>query len=178
MTLRRLMLFAAAVLIGAVGMVLWERYGPQSEAPALETGSVLVDHIRIDKSDRRLTAFTNGQAVLSFDIALGFGPVGTKELEGDGKTPEGLFKIDRRNSGSAYHLSLGIDYPQAGDIKRAQDAGTNPGGDIFIHGQPNGIGRFLTLSGDWTAGCIAVSNKEIEALWRITPLGTLVEIRP
>jgi murein L,D-transpeptidase YafK len=137
-----------------------------------------IDHILIEKSHRRLTASLQGQQVLQFEIALGFAPIGDKTQEGDGKTPEGLFKIDRRNPNSSYHLSLGIDYPQPDDRARAAAQGLDPGGDIFIHGQPNALSNLITLPGDWTAGCIAVSNTEMEELWRLAALGTVVEIRP
>ncbi|WP_428547217.1 L,D-transpeptidase family protein [Profundibacter sp.] len=114
----------------------------------------------------------------TYKIALGFAPAGDKVQQGDGKTPEGMFTITRRNPDSKYHLSLGIDYPQADDIARAQAAGVDPGGDIFIHGQPNGFGKLATIPTDWTAGCIAVSDTEIEELWRVVQTGTTVEIRP
>ena len=114
----------------------------------------------------------------SYDIALGFAPDGDKQRQGDGKTPEGLFRIDRRNENSAYHLSLGLDYPKKADLIRASLGGYSAGGDIFIHGQPNTLAGHPTLRGDWTAGCIAISNSEIEELWRVVPIGTEVEIRP
>lgn len=136
-----------------------------------------IDHILIEKSARQLTATLNGAVVMRAEIALGFAPEGDKHQQGDGKTPEGLFTVNRRNPQSAYRLSLGIDYPQAEDVERARIAGIDPGGDIFIHGQPNGVTDF-TLPGDWTAGCIALSNPEIERLWSLTANGTPVEIRP
>ncbi|MBV1925772.1 MAG: L,D-transpeptidase family protein [Rhodobacteraceae bacterium] len=156
----------------------WERYGHTPPAPGLAKPVDQIDRILIEKSARRLTAFKNGVAILSYDTALGFTPEGDKQIEGDGKTPEGVYHINRRNPESAYHLSLGIDYPQPEDVARAVTNGTNPGGDIFIHGQPNGIGAMLSLPGDWTAGCIAVSDSQIRELWRITDIGTEVEIAP
>jgi murein L,D-transpeptidase YafK len=98
--------------------------------------------------------------------------------QGDGRTPEGAFRINRRNAHSKFHLSLGIDYPQQDDLIRASAGGYSPGGDIFIHGQPNAFFGKATLRHDWTEGCIAVSDTEIEELWLITRLGTEVEIRP
>lgn len=173
--MRRLFLAVAMVL---VGLVIWQRYGPTTPAPDLATPIDQIDRILIEKSARRLTAFHDGIAVLRYDMALGFTPAGDKQIEGDGKTPEGLFRINRRNPESAYHLSLGIDYPQPDDITRAKIDGTNPGGDIFIHGQPNGVRARLTLPGDWTAGCIALSDAQIRELWRLTMIGTKVEIVP
>lgn len=137
-----------------------------------------IDRILIEKSARRLTAFQDGRPIRRFRVALGFAPEGTKARQGDGRTPEGIFRIDRRNHRSAYHLSLGIDYPRAEDRARARRAGLDPGGDIFIHGQPNELPRGTRLSHDWTDGCIAIADAEIEELFRATPIGTEVEIRP
>ncbi len=137
-----------------------------------------VDRLVIDKSDRQLMALVEETVVLTLPIALGFTPTGDKRQEGDGKTPEGLFKVDRRNGQSAYHLSLGLNYPRPQDRARAKAEGVDPGGDIFIHGQPNALQNLVSLPGDWTAGCIAVTNAEMQILWDLVPLGTPVEIRP
>ncbi len=137
-----------------------------------------VDRVVIEKSARRLTVFRDGEALRSYPVALGFAPQGDKARQGDGKTPEGVFRIDRRNPNSAFHLSLGIDYPQPDDIARARAGGYDPGGEIFIHGQPNRLSGLATIPYDWTAGCIAVSDAVIEELWRVVPTGTSVEIRP
>ena len=137
-----------------------------------------IDHIIIDKSDRRMTVWQDGKRLKTYRIALGFAPEGDKTRQGDGKTPEGTFTINRRNDRSAYHLSLGIDYPQASHKARARVAGVDPGGDIFIHGQPNQRPDGEVLPGDWTAGCIAVSDAEIGELFAAAQIGTTVEIRP
>ncbi|MCP3969509.1 MAG: L,D-transpeptidase family protein [Rhodobacteraceae bacterium] len=176
--LRWILLAALTAAAGVVALVLHDRFGPRPSVPGLAPAAERADLLVIEKSARLLTAFRNGDELLRVDIALGFAPQGDKRQEGDGKTPEGHFRIDRRNPASAYHLSLGLDYPHPADIARARAEGSDPGGDIFIHGQPNGAGRLTTLPWDWTAGCIAVSNAEIEALWRIAPTGTQVEIRP
>ena len=165
------------LLLGLIAFIAYDRYTqkpPPPPAPLTEQ----IDHILIEKAARRMTVFRDGQAVRTYKIALGFAPVGDKVQQGDGKTPEGVFTITRRNPNSKYHLSLGIDYPHADDIARAKAAGVDPGGDIFIHGQPNGFGKLGTIPNDWTAGCIAVSDKEIEELWRVVDTGTSVEIRP
>ncbi len=176
--LRRLfqaILILTALAIGALALY---RYRLPEPAPAtLPPLSGPIDRILIEKSARRLTVYRDGRALRTYAIVLGFAPEGDKERQGDGKTPEGQFRIDRRNANSRFHLSLGIDYPQREDVIRARAGGYAPGGDIFIHGQPNAFYGKATLRHDWTAGCIAVANAEIEELWRITPIGTPVEIR-
>ncbi|WP_347139523.1 L,D-transpeptidase [Paracoccus sp. SSK6] len=137
-----------------------------------------VDHIVIHKSARRMTAFRDGQPLKIYRVALGFAPAGEKRRQGDGRTPEGRFTIDRVNQKSAYHLSLGLDYPRPQDRARAAAEGADPGGDIFIHGQPNQRPDGETLPGDWTAGCIAVSDAEIRELYAAARIGTTVEILP
>lgn len=136
------------------------------------------DFVLVDKSERTLTLFADGRAYRRYTgLQLGSAPVGPKRFEGDGRTPEGRYTIDYGNPGSAYFLSLHISYPNAEDRDFATRHGRSPGGDIFIHGQPNWLpaGR---LSGDWTDGCIALSNTEMEELWRLVPDGTPIEIRP
>lgn len=132
----------------------------------------------VDKSDRTLTLYRHGAELKTYTgLQLGGAPEGHKQFEGDEKTPEGRYTIDTRNPASAYHLSLRISYPNDADIKYAGEFNLAPGGDIFIHGQPNAL-PFGRVPGDWTDGCIAVSNAEIEELWRAVPDGTPIEIRP
>lgn len=137
-----------------------------------------IDRIVIEKSARRMQLLQGGKVVRSHGVALGFSPDGDKDRQGDGRTPEGEFRIDRRNDGSAFHLSLGLDYPRPEDRARAAAAGYSPGGDIFIHGQPNALPDGWKLKGDWTEGCIAVANREMREIRAVTPIGTVVEIRP
>jgi len=140
------------------------------------------DFILVEKRARRLILFEKGKALKGYDIALGRVPVGPKEQEGDRKTPEGHYHINWRNPNSKYHLSLNISYPTREQKAAAQAQGRSAGRDIMIHGQPNGahswVGAEGTLPGDWTDGCIAVSNAEIEEIWRSVPNGTPIEIRP
>lgn len=136
------------------------------------------DFLLVDKSDRTLIAFRNGEALRTYKgIQFGDTPQGHKQFEGDERTPEGRYTIDTRNPQSRYHFSLRISYPNASDRTFAEERGRSPGGDIFIHGQPNAlpIGR---VPGDWTDGCIALSNAEIEELWDLVPDGTPIEIQP
>ncbi|MDS9466506.1 L,D-transpeptidase family protein [Paracoccus sp. MBLB3053] len=137
-----------------------------------------VERILIEKSSRRMTVWQRDGAPRTFRIALGFAPDGDKSREGDGRTPEGIFKVDRLNRQSAYHLSLGLDYPQRQHREAARKGGYDPGGDIMIHGQPNEVPDGYKVKGDWTAGCIAVTNAEIEEIFAHADIGTEVEIRP
>lgn len=138
------------------------------------------DRILIEKSERRMTLYSGDAALKTYKIALGFAPVGDKMKEGDGKTPEGRYRISHKNPKSQFHLSLKISYPDKADRAAARAAGVNPGGDIFIHGTPgtSGVPAALVSRRDWTLGCIAVSNDEIEEIWRLVDVGTTVEIRP
>lgn len=133
-----------------------------------------VTGIVINKAPRRLYLLSGNTVFRALDIELGSNPVGHKRMEGDGRTPEGVYFIDRRNPNSQYHLSVGISYPNARDLAMAQAMGVSPGGDIFIHGTPpEKLG-----SPDWTAGCIAVTNSEIEDIYATVPDGTPVYIHP
>jgi hypothetical protein len=138
------------------------------------------DRVLIQKSARQLTLLKNGKPLRSYHVSLGPNPAGPKERQGDGKTPEGLYRIDSRNAYSSYHLALHVSYPNAADLRRARRLHVSPGGEIMIHGTPNKWrGASLVFQHtDWTAGCIAVSDKEIEEIWKLVPDGTVVEIRP
>jgi len=138
------------------------------------------DKVLIEKKERRLTLLSKGEVIKSYKIALGGNPVGPKERQGDNKTPEGTYTIDSRNRNSGYHLSLHISYPNDKDKMRAKEIGVSPGGDIMIHGIKNGLSWIGTLHAeiDWTKGCIAVTDQEMEEIYRLVPNGTIVEIRP
>ena len=136
------------------------------------------DFVLVDKSDRTLTLFSGGVPIKSYTgLQLGGEPEGAKHFEGDERTPEGWYTLDYRNPRSAYHLSLHISYPTPGQREFAAAKGRSAGGEIFIHGQPNALSQGRE-PGDWTDGCIALSNAEIEELWRAVPDGTPIEIRP
>ena len=145
---------------------------------AIRKGSV--DRILIEKSARRLMLISQGEVLKSYKIALGGNPIGPKERQGDNKTPEGTYVIDGRNKDSRYHLSLRISYPNERDKKRAKELGASPGGDIMIHGIKNGLSWVGDAHAgiDWTKGCIAVTDEEIEEIDKLAPNGTIVEIRP
>ena len=133
-----------------------------------------VTSVVVHKEERRLYLLHGNQVLTSYEFELGFAPEGHKEQEGDGRTPEGAYLIDRKNPNSSYHLSVGISYPNSSDRARAAAAGVSPGGDIFIHGTPNP----LRGTADWTAGCIAVTNAEIEQIYAMVKVGTPIFIYP
>lgn len=133
-----------------------------------------VTSVQVHKSDRKIYLLHNETVLESYDVALGFAPVGHKQFEGDGKTPEGAYFITHKNPNSDFHLSLGISYPNEADIAFAQAADKPPGGDIFIHGASNRDGNRR----DWTAGCIAVSDKQIEVIYSMIRPGTPIFLLP
>ncbi|PKP75784.1 MAG: hypothetical protein CVT84_01485 [Alphaproteobacteria bacterium HGW-Alphaproteobacteria-6] len=135
-----------------------------------------VTQILVIKGDRVMHLLNERKALKTYKVDLGFDPVGHKVSEGDGRTPEGLYRIDRRNPNSTYHLSLGISYPNAADIAKAKALGKEPGGDIFIHGAARkNWGKIGTP--DWTAGCISVTDDEMEEVYAMVRDGTPIFIR-
>lgn len=162
--------FVSLAVAAFVGYAMW----PRSALPE----NTKVDRIVVLKSERKMQLFSGSTVVREYRVALGFQPVGAKEMEGDGKTPEGLYSIDYRNPKSQFHLSLHVSYPNPEQVSRAKKQGISPGGMIMIHGLRNGtgfLGRFHWLV-DWTTGCIAVTNEEIEEIWRVVPDRTPIEI--
>lgn len=134
-----------------------------------------VTSIVINKGARRMYLLHQEDILKEYKVDLGFAPDGDKKVRGDGKTPEGTYLIDRRNPNSDFFLSLGISYPNSKDRAEAKALGKEPGGDIFIHGQPN---RSRAKGRDWTAGCISVKNKEMSEIYSMVRVGTLITIRP
>ena len=140
----------------------------------------VADSVLVKKEERKLYLMRDGTAYRSYAIVLGASPEGHKQQEGDQRTPEGSYLIDWKNAKSAYHLSLHISYPNQQDRSLADARSVSPGGMIMIHGQPNGFGwlsRLLQLR-DWTDGCIAVTNIEMEEIWRAVGDGTPILIQP
>ncbi len=162
---RRVLLFSAvsAFVLTACGSKFKSYNGPE------------VTRVIVFKGKRKMHLMHKRRALRSYDIDLGFAPYHHKREEGDGRTPEGNYIIDRRNPNSSFHLSLGIDYPNAQDIAKARAAGVSPGGEIFIHGKPD---RYAKSGPDWTAGCIAVTNKEMERIYAMVKNGTPITIFP
>ena len=134
-----------------------------------------VTYVVVDKSARKMKLYHKNKVLKSYKVQLGFAPIGDKVMQGDGRTPEGKYRIDRKNPYSKFHLSLGISYPDGRDHAIARARGVDPGGDIFIHGGPtNGANADY----DWTHGCIAVSDRQIEEIYARVDLNTPVLIRP
>lgn len=149
-------------------------------APLAAHGQAQAITVLVRKARRELLLLSGGRVVRTYAVALGRTPSGPKRSQGDGKTPEGDYTITGRNRRSAYHRSLRISYPDASDRARARRAGVSPGGDIMIHGLPNGLGSLGAAhrQHDWTEGCIAVTNEEIEEIWRLVPDGAAIRIEP
>lgn len=160
--------------------VLWVAFTTSALADSPLAGDAVADRVVILKARRELQLMRGGKVLKTYRVALGPDAVGQKEQQGDGRTPEGIYTISGRNVKSSYHRSLRVSYPTPEQREAARRKGVDPGGDIFIHGLPNGwgwIGSGHRLK-DWTLGCVAVSNDEIEEIWRAVPDGTVVEIRP
>jgi murein L,D-transpeptidase YafK len=134
-----------------------------------------VTSIVVHKAERRMYLLNGNTVLRDYKIALGGNPVGPKQFEGDGRTPEGAYYITHRNPNSQYHLSLGIGYPTPAQVQFATSQGKKPGGDIFIHGR---AGKNRGKGRDWTVGCIAVTDREIEEIYAMVAVGTPIFITP
>ena len=141
---------------------------------------LVIDHVIVYKHERRLVLLTQGREWKSYRIALGGEPSGPKTQQGDHRTPEGSYVLDSRNANSHFYKAFHISYPNSRDIAAARNLGVSPGGDIMLHGLPRQyafVGKGHALH-DWTDGCIAVSNEEIDEIWRLVRVGTPIEIKP
>ena len=160
---RIILLLTAALALSACGSKFRTYNGPA------------VTFVQVDKSARKMYLLHDNTVLKDYDIALGFAPQGPKQFENDGKTPEGLYFITRRNPNSRDHLSLGVSYPNETDMAFAQAEGKKTGGDIFIHGKSRFRGK---NRGDWTWGCIAVKDREVEDIYAMVRDGTPIRINP
>ncbi len=171
-------MFLVALAVLAVGGWVWVGWkkDPKSQLPK----GVSIDSLVVLKSARKMMAYAQGEHVRTYDIALGQQPIGHKEVEGDMKTPEGTYSINDRNPNSAYHKNLGISYPNEADIAHAESLGKSAGGDIKIHGLKNGMGYIgeLHRQQDWTHGCIAVTNEEMDELYESVEVGATIVLMP
>jgi murein L,D-transpeptidase YafK len=142
--------------------------------------SVGADRVVVYKSERKLVLLSQGKEIRSYKVALGSEPVGPKTRHGDHRTPEGIYTLDSRNPNSHFYKAFHISYPNSKDIATANRLGVSAGGDIMLHGLPKEyawVGKAHTLH-DWTDGCIAVTNEEMDELWKLVPVGTPIEIKP
>jgi murein L,D-transpeptidase YafK len=171
-------LILAISVLTAASIVLLT--GLTNKTPVPLPGGTEIDSICIKKAKREMEIFSKGKLLKSYDVSLGSNPEGPKRFEGDCKTPEGLYSIDFKNPESKYHLFLGISYPNADDSAFAKSHGKSAGSAVGIHGLPNGSGHIgrAHLKRDWTLGCIAVTNKEIEEIYEATDIGTPIFIMP
>jgi murein L,D-transpeptidase YafK len=154
------------------------RYGSLDAAPPMASAAEQADAIVVSKSAQRMRLLREGAVIREYRISLGGNPQGHKQQEGDNRTPEGQYLIDWRNEKSAYHLSLHISYPNADDRQRASNVGVEPGGNVMIHGLPNGWGFVgpWHQRWNWTQGCIAVTDQEMRDIWPLVPNGTPILI--
>ena len=168
---------SAAMLCGLA--LLWAELPAHAEQ-RLQSQHQQADSILVEKSARKLHLLKAGRILRTFDVSLGLAPVGPKQREGDFRTPEGVYRLEARNSNSDYFLSIKVSYPNAEDRARARTQGVDPGGQIMIHGLPNqpkyDAPRYRGW--DWTDGCIAVSNSDMVDIWLMTQESTRIEIRP
>lgn len=164
---------ASSLVLVCLGIPFWH------SAVGVE-GFPEVDRVIVEKGKRKLHLMIDGEPFRTFDIALGIQPIGDKLREGDFRTPEGRYILDKRNPDSEYFLSIHVSYPNQDDRSQARNQGVNPGGAIMIHGQPNAPtwSEAYYRSQDWTNGCIAVSNSDMIDIWLMTSENTPIEIRP
>jgi murein L,D-transpeptidase YafK len=145
-----------------------------------EKPGIGVDHVVVYKHERRLVLLSQGREVRSYRVALGAEPRGPKMRQGDHRTPEGSYVLDSRNPNSHFYKAFHISYPNSKDVAAAKKFGVSPGGDIMLHGLPKQyafVGKAHALH-DWTDGCIAVSNEELDEIWSLVRVGTPIEIKP
>jgi murein L,D-transpeptidase YafK len=174
--MKRFTMTAVVTLVVGSGL-LAAAHWPESPLP----DGTKADRVVVRKGARRLALYSGEELIREYSISLGGEPLGHKQREGDGRTPEGRYLLDYRNANSSFHRSLHISYPSPTDTAAARSRGESPGGLIMVHGmKKNGLrflGRAHTLV-DWTDGCIAVTNREIEEIWRVVPDGTPIILEP
>ncbi len=166
------MILSVIAIVSAIGWGLWPE-------PALPL-DVKADLVIVRKSARRIELYRGPDLLKAYPVSLGRHPVGKKRQQGDGRTPEGEYRLDYRNPSSSFHRALHISYPQADDVAAARMQGVDAGGLVMVHGIKNGLGwlgrlhRFV----DWTDGCVAVTDREMDEIWRAVPDGTKIRLEP
>jgi murein L,D-transpeptidase YafK len=170
MKITKLAVLALVTIAFFSSQALWAA-GPPLQA------EVAADKVVVLKGDRKLLLMKGDEVLKTYVVSLGGNPVGPKVRRGDNKTPEGTYVLDRHNEHSQFHRSIHISYPNAEDVARAKKLGVSPGGEVYVHGLPNDF-RGPSGLADWTEGCIAVGNAEMDEIWRTVADGTPIEIRP
>jgi murein L,D-transpeptidase YafK len=165
----------AALVLMVAGLATWSFW----PTPPLPTDAK-ADLVVVNKAARRLDLYRGDVLLKSYAVSLGRHPIGPKQKQGDGKTPEGEYRLDSRKADSSFHRALHISYPGPADIAAARSNGVDAGGLVMIHGMKNGLGWLgrLHLTIDWTDGCVAVTNREMDEIWRSVPDGTKIVLRP
>ena len=168
------------VLTGLAALLSRAAWNSAALADPGHAVALKADRVLVLKGERRLLLMSGGQVLSSYPIALGFNPRGHKQRRGDGRTPEGIYTLDWRNPESRFYRSMRVSYPNRTDRARAARAGVSPGGDIMIHGLPERLSAIGSAHSnwDWTEGCIAVTNEEMDEIWAAVDDGTTIEIRP
>ena len=171
---RGILIGGCVLLVG--GALVWANAPLANPLPA----DAAADRVVVEKAARRLMLMQGDRILKSYGVSLGGAPEGHKRQEGDERTPEGSYLLDSRKEDSIAHLALHVSYPDSADVRQAAEREVSPGGRIMVHGIVNGLGWLGRLHRlyDWTDGCIAVTNPEIEEIWRAVPVGTPIEIRP
>ena len=148
--------------------------------PAGTLAAEKADRVVVEKSRHQLSLYRRGKQLATYHVVFGPNPVGHKEQEGDGRTPEGQYVLDLKKADSAFYKAIRVSYPNARDRANARKRGVPPGGDIMIHGQKNGFGWAAAVAqqSNWTLGCIALTNEDMDAVWAAVDAGTPIEIRP
>jgi murein L,D-transpeptidase YafK len=166
------------LIIPVILYIVWYIRTPYDTKPVSD--DIRIDQIVVEKSNNELKVYSKGKYIKSYRVSFGFKPIGHKQFEGDGKTPEGIYTINDKNPNSGFHLNLGISYPNEQDTEFARLQNKSPGGDIKIHGLKNRFGWVGNLHrlGNWTNGCIAVNNSEMEELYDHVEIGATIEIKP
>ncbi|WP_199260563.1 L,D-transpeptidase family protein [Paracoccus binzhouensis] len=172
------MIRAIRALIAVVAVAIVASCGGDSTQPSKTYQGPPITQVVVKKGERKMYLVSGREVIKSYDIKLGNQPVGRKQFEGDGRTPEGMYFIDRFNPRSRYHLSVGISYPSAQDVAQAAAMGLRPGGDIFIHGLGPEGRQLIRQRSDWTAGCIAVTDEEIEEIFTMLRPGVPIFLYP
>jgi murein L,D-transpeptidase YafK len=171
--MKRLALILLGIaIVCAIGWGLWPGTALPLDAKA--------DLVVVRKSARLIELYRGAELLKAYPVSLGRHPVGKKQQQGDGRTPEGEYRLDYRNPNSSFHKALHISYPKSDDVAAARMGGVDPGGLVMVHGMKNGLGWLGRLHRviDWTDGCVAVTNREMDEIWRAVPDGTKIIIQP